>query len=57
MSIVTTNRTLQKLRQTGYVDHIDGQLVMMDWDRLISLGEFNPAYLHMSKRGSVAVHG
>lgn len=48
MSVVTANRTVQRLRQTGCVDHTEGRLLVKDWDRLASVGEFNPAYLHFS---------
>lgn len=47
MSIVTANRTLQKLRQLDCVDHVDGVLSVRDWERLAAIGEFNPSYLHL----------
>jgi CRP-like cAMP-binding protein len=47
---VHVNRTLQHLRDTGYVDHHRGRLYMHDFDRLSSLAEFDPAYLRLRKR-------
>lgn len=47
MSIVTANRTLQKLRQLGSVDHVDGVLSVRDWERLVAIAGFNPSYLHL----------
>ncbi len=42
---VHVNRTLQHLRETGYVDHHRGRLFMYDFDRLAGFSDFDPAYL------------
>lgn len=46
MSLVTTNRTLQKLRQQKLVDLEDTRVTVVDWGRLVEAGEFDPRYLH-----------
>lgn len=44
---VHVNRTLQHLRETGYVDHHRGRLFMHDFDRLANFADFDPAYLRL----------
>lgn len=44
---VHVNRTLQQLRETGYVDHHRGRLFMHDFGRLASFADFDPAYLRL----------
>lgn len=44
---VHTNRTLQLLRETGYVDWRSGTLHIDDFDKLAGLAEFDPLYLHL----------
>jgi CRP-like cAMP-binding protein len=46
MSIVTANRTLQKLRRTQAMDWHADSLVIKDWAELCEIGDFNPRYLH-----------
>lgn len=47
MSIVTVNRTVQQLRRTGAMDWGEGLLRVRNWTKLASIGEFDPAYLHV----------
>lgn len=49
LSIVHTNRTLQRLRRIGAVDWQDGVVEVRDWDTLSDLGQFDPTYLHLEK--------
>jgi CRP-like cAMP-binding protein len=49
MSIATVNRTLQSLRQTRLIEFKGGQLTVRNWPRLMSLGDFNPDYLHLKR--------
>jgi CRP-like cAMP-binding protein len=44
---VHVNRTLQTLRDTGMVEHKSGRLLVYDYERLASFGDFDPAYLHL----------
>jgi len=43
---VHINRTLGALRENGLLTIVDGQMVILDWDRL-QVGEFDPTYLHL----------
>lgn len=49
MSIATVNRTLHELRTTRAVDFQKGELKVRNWPRLVEIGQFNPAYLHLKK--------
>jgi CRP-like cAMP-binding protein len=46
MSLVSINRHLQALRRTKAADHKAGKLFVRSWPKLVSLGEFDPVYLH-----------
>jgi CRP-like cAMP-binding protein len=46
MSIVHTNRTLQRLRAEGVVSVQNGTITVRDPDRLQAIAGFNPTYLH-----------
>ncbi|WP_430449616.1 Crp/Fnr family transcriptional regulator [Rhodophyticola sp.] len=45
LSAVHVNRVLRKLREAGYVTFRDGQVTFDDYDRLVTLADFDPAYL------------
>lgn len=47
MSLVTVNRTLQALRRTSAMEFRNGELTVHDWVRLVEIGEFDAAYLHV----------
>lgn len=49
MAIATVARTLQRIRKSRCADFQRGRLRVKDWDRLVTLGQFNPAYLHLKK--------
>jgi hypothetical protein len=49
LSIVHTNRTLQRLRRTGAIEWEDGVVEVFDWPLLRELGQFDPTYLHLEK--------
>jgi CRP-like cAMP-binding protein len=44
---VHVNRTLQSLRETGFVDHKNGRLFVHDVRKLASFADFEPLYLHL----------
>jgi CRP-like cAMP-binding protein len=46
MSLVSINRNLRALRQTKSADHRSGKLIIRSWQKLASLGDFDPHYLH-----------
>ncbi|SIS91415.1 Crp/Fnr family transcriptional regulator [Paracoccus saliphilus] len=45
LSAVHVNRVLRQLREDGLVTFRDGQVTIHDYDRLVTLAEFDPAYL------------
>lgn len=49
LSTVTVNRTVQALRRTGAMDFRQGMLSVLDWKRLVEIGEFDPAYLSLKR--------
>jgi CRP-like cAMP-binding protein len=49
LSIVHTNRTLQRLRRTGALEWEDGIVEIHDWPLLREMGQFDPSYLHLEK--------
>jgi CRP-like cAMP-binding protein len=53
ISVVTANRALQALRRTGAMEFRDGTLTVRNWDKLISLGEFEPRYLHLTRQNRI----
>jgi CRP-like cAMP-binding protein len=53
ISVVTVNRALQALRRTGAMEFRDGTLTVKNWDKLTSLGEFDPRYLHLTRQNRI----
>jgi len=49
MAIATVNRTLLELREERSVDFRDKTLIVIDWEKLSKVGEFDPLYLHVKK--------
>jgi CRP-like cAMP-binding protein len=47
MSAVHINRTLQELRADRLIKFRAGQLIILAWDRLKEIAEFDPGYLHL----------
>jgi CRP-like cAMP-binding protein len=47
LSTVHVNRTLQELREEGLLMWDNGVLAVLDWARLMAVGEFDPTYLHL----------
>lgn len=47
LSTVHVNRSLQELRGDGLIELRGGSLMILNWDRLTTAGEFDPAYLHL----------
>jgi CRP-like cAMP-binding protein len=52
LSTVHTNRTIQALRADGLITLRDRTLVVHDLRRLMDVGLFNPAYLHLNREGA-----
>ncbi|PBB23931.1 MULTISPECIES: Crp/Fnr family transcriptional regulator [unclassified Mesorhizobium] len=46
-SVVHVNRILKKLRADRLVEHKHGRLIVIDWDGLSELAEFDPGYLNL----------
>lgn len=49
-SLPSISRALQTLRATKSVELRGGRLDILDWDKLVRLGEFDAGYLHLRKR-------
>ncbi len=47
LSTVHVNRVLQELRGSELIRWTGGKVTLLDWAKLTTLGEFNPAYLHL----------
>lgn len=47
MSIVHLNKTIQQLRSMDLFTWRRDQIEILDWDRLVEVGEFDPAYLNL----------
>ncbi len=47
ITTVHTNRTVQQLRRTGFVEWPDHLVRIDDFDRLAEMAEFDPAYLNL----------
>lgn len=50
MSLVSVNRTLKQIRRSAAADFKAGRLIVKNWKRLSSIGDFDPAYLHAAAR-------
>ena len=48
-SLPSITRGLHVLRKSKAMELRSGELHVLDWERLIELGEFNPGYLHLKK--------
>ncbi len=47
LSTVHVNRTLQRLRADGLVEWEARRLMVLDWQRLCTVADFDPTYLHI----------
>ncbi len=47
ITTVHCNRTIQELRRRGLVEWSRQIVQILDWDGLVSLGQFNPTYLQL----------
>lgn len=50
LTSVHVNRSLQGLRREGVVDLHSRQIHILDWARLTTIGDFDPAYLRVASR-------
>lgn len=49
ITVVHTNRVLQKLRREELIDYSNKQLTVLDWERLKAFSGFAPDYMHLSE--------
>lgn len=49
VTVVHTNRVLQRLRKEGMITLAGKRLTINDWERLRAFAEFSPNYLHLSE--------
>lgn len=49
ITVVHTNRVLQKLRREELVDFSNKQLTILDWEGLRRFAGFSPGYMHLSE--------
>jgi len=52
ISTVHVNRTLMELRGEGLIKLQGAKLTVLDWDRLKTVGEFDPTYLHIKPQAA-----
>ncbi len=50
ISVVHTHRTIQWMRTQGLADFQGGRVNILDRERMRILSDFNPEYLHLSRR-------
>jgi CRP-like cAMP-binding protein len=48
MALVSVNRNLGRLRKYSAADFKTGKLIVNNWKKLSSIGEFDPTYLHQT---------
>ena len=51
LTVVHVNRTLQELRRRSLVESANRRITILDKAGLEAVAEFDPAYLHMERRG------
>jgi hypothetical protein len=54
MTAVHTNRMLQQLRREEAVSMSMKRVRILDWDRLVEIAEFDPAYLYLDSMGPLS---
>jgi len=56
LTAVHVNRVMQTLRREGLIATQNREIIILDWDRLVRLGDFDSGYLENSgERGAVGV--
>ena len=50
ISTVHANRVIQDLRSRGAIEWRNKTLRILDWDALVGIADFSPAYLHLGDR-------
>jgi CRP-like cAMP-binding protein len=53
ISVVTTNRNVQRLRRSGVMEFRNGMLTVHNWEKLMALGEFDSRYLHLTRQNRI----
>jgi len=46
-SIVHVNRILRRMRADHLLEHKDGRLIIMNWEGLSEVADFDPGYLNL----------
>ncbi|GHB09388.1 Crp/Fnr family transcriptional regulator [Modicisalibacter luteus] len=49
ITVVHTNRVMQKLRGDGLIAYDNKQLTIHDWEALKAFGDFDPGYMHLTE--------
>ncbi|SFI04260.1 Crp/Fnr family transcriptional regulator [Modicisalibacter xianhensis] len=49
ITVVHTNRVMQKLRSDGLISYDNKLLTILDWEGLKAFGDFDPRYMHLSE--------
>jgi CRP-like cAMP-binding protein len=49
ITVVHTNRVMQKLRSEGLIAYDNKQLTIHDWEALKAFGDFDPGYMHLTE--------
>jgi CRP-like cAMP-binding protein len=47
---VHVRRVLQDIREKSLIAWERGRVTVLDWDGLVALGEFDPSYLHLTRK-------
>jgi CRP-like cAMP-binding protein len=50
MSMVTVNRHIQSIRRSRAASFKSGRLIVTNWNKLATMGDFDAQYLHSKKR-------
>ena len=51
LSLVHINRTVRELREAGLLAWRGSHVTIREWDKLASLAQFDPTYLHLNREG------
>ena len=54
LTAVHVNRTLMSLGEEGMIARTQRSVQILDWERLMEIGDFDPAYLHLEGGRAVA---
>jgi CRP-like cAMP-binding protein len=52
LTSVHVNRTLMKLEQEGLITRTKREITVVDWNRLVTVADFEPRYLHLERQAA-----